>query len=109
MAGIAHEPLLQVFLDVRKVYDSLDRVWHMEILSGYGMGKNTARLIEHNWDNIIFIPKAKRFIGTPFGTGRGVMQVDPASPMLFNIVVEAVVRATLEVVCGPQEARHGMG
>ena len=29
--------------------------------------------------------------------------------MLFNIVVDAVARATLEVVCGPQEARHGMG
>ena len=29
--------------------------------------------------------------------------------MIFNIVVEAVVRAMLEVVCDPQEARHGMG
>ena len=29
--------------------------------------------------------------------------------MIFNIVVDAVVRATLEVVYGPQEAHHGMG
>ena len=29
--------------------------------------------------------------------------------MIFNIVVDTVVRATLEVVCGPQEAWHGMG
>ena len=29
--------------------------------------------------------------------------------MIFNIVVEAVVIETLEVVCGPQEARHGIG
>ena len=29
--------------------------------------------------------------------------------MIFNIVVDAVVRAVLEVVCIPQEAQHGMG
>ena len=29
--------------------------------------------------------------------------------MIFNIMVDAVTRATLEVVYGPQEARHGMG
>ena len=37
------------------------------------------------------------------------MQVDPVSIMIFNIVVDAVVRAVLGVVCGPQEAQHGMG
>ena len=57
----------------------------------------------------MFVPEAKRFLGTPFGTGRGVTQVYPMYPMIFNIVVDAVGRATLEVVCGPQEARHGMG
>ena len=29
--------------------------------------------------------------------------------MIFNIMVEAAVIAKLEVVCSPQEARHGMG
>ena len=29
--------------------------------------------------------------------------------MIFNIVVDAVVRATLEVVYSPQEERHGIG
>ena len=38
LAGIAHEPLFQVFLDVRKAYDSLDRGWCMEIMRGYRMG-----------------------------------------------------------------------
>ena len=28
--------------------------------------------------------------------------------MIFNIVVDAVMRAFLEVVCGPKEAQHGM-
>ena len=29
--------------------------------------------------------------------------------MIFNIVVDMVVRAPLEEVCGPQKAQHGMG
>ena len=29
--------------------------------------------------------------------------------MIFNIVVDAVVQAVLDVVCGPQEAQHGLG
>ena len=44
----------------------------MEILWGYGMGQNMARLISHHWDSLIFVPKAKGFLETAFGTGRGV-------------------------------------
>ena len=73
----------------------------MDILRGYGMGQNTSQLIYHHWDNLHFFPNASRFIGMAFGTGRGVTQGDPAYPMVFNIVVDAVARAVLEVVCGP--------
>ena len=38
LAGIAHEPLFQVFLGVQQAYYSLDRGQCMEILQGYGMG-----------------------------------------------------------------------
>ena len=102
LAGIAHEPLFQVFLDVLKAYDSLDRGRCMEVLRGYKMGQKMARLIVHHWDKLMFIPKVKRLLGTPFVMGRGVTQVYPASPMTINIVVDAVVRETLELVCGPQ-------
>ena len=76
----------------------------MEILQGYGMGQIVVRLIIHHWEYLMFVLKAKRFLGTPFYTGRRVPQGDPASPIIFNIMVNAVARATLEVVCGPQEA-----
>ena len=39
-----------------------------------------AHLTTHHWENFMFIPKVKRFLGTPFGTGRGVTQGDPAPP-----------------------------
>ena len=29
--------------------------------------------------------------------------------MIFNIVVDALVREVLDVVCGTQEAQHGLG
>ena len=74
LVGLVHEPLFQVFLDVRKAYDSLDRGWCIEILRGYMMGNRMARLIAHHWDNLMFVPKLKRFLGTPFRTGRGVAQ-----------------------------------
>ena len=41
--------------------------------------------------------------------GRGLTQVDPASPMIFNIMVDVVVWAVLNVVCGTQEAQHSLG
>ena len=37
-----------------------------------------------------------------------MIQGDPVSPMIFNIVVDAVVRVVLEEVCSLQEAQHGM-
>ena len=33
---------------------------------------------------------------------------NPAYPMIFNIVMDAVVRAVTDVVCGPQEAQNCM-
>ena len=57
----------------------------------------------------MLVPKVNRFLGIPFGTGRRVTQGDPASPMMFNIMVNEVVGALLEVVCAPQDTRHDMG
>ena len=41
--------------------------------------------------------------------GRGIMQGDPESAMIINIVVDVVVKAVLDVVYGPQEAQNGLG
>ena len=73
----------------------------MDILSGYGMRHKTARLIVYHWDSLLFVPKASRFLGMAFSTGIGVTQVEPASPMICNIVVDVVVISVMEVVCGP--------
>ena len=50
-----------------------------------------------------------KFLGKAFWTGRGVTKGDPVFPLIFNIVVDAVVRAVLDVVFGTQEAHRGLG
>ena len=109
LAGLAREPLLQIFLDIRKAYNSLDRGRCLEVLIGYGMGPNLAHLLNSYWDRQRIVPKTGKFLGKDFWTSRGVTQGDPASPIVFNIVVDAVVRAVIDMVCGPQEVQHGLG
>ena len=68
-----------------------------------------ARLPSHHWYNQQFVAKSGRFLWKAFGTGIGVIQGNPASLVIFNIVVDALVRVVLAKVCGSQEAQHGLG
>ena len=67
---IVYEPLLQVFIDVQKDYDSLDRGRCIEIIRGYGMGTNLQRLIQRYWDRQKVVKKSGKYFGRPFSTGR---------------------------------------
>ena len=96
LEGPAHKPLFQVLIYVRNTYNFLDREWCLELRIGYGLGKNLDRLLEKYWRRHRIVPKLGKYLGTVFGAGIGLTQGDPASPMIFNIVVDAVVRAVLE-------------
>ena len=50
-----------------------------------------------------------KFLRKALGKGRGVTHGNPTSSMIFNVVVDAVVSAVLDVVCRPQESHHGLG
>ena len=50
-----------------------------------------AQLLGHYWNKHKIVSKAGKFLERPFGTGCGVMQGDPESPMMYNIVVDMVV------------------
>ena len=47
MVGITHKPLFQVFLDVQKSYESLDRERCLELLRGYGLETNLDRILDN--------------------------------------------------------------
>ena len=98
-----------MFLDVCKAYNSLNRSKFLEKLGGYGLRPNLDRLLTHHCEWQWIVQKAGKSVWKPFGTERGITQGDTTSPMIFNIMVDAVVRAEMEGVCAPQEARHWMG
>ena len=50
LVRFSHEHIFQVFLDVRKAYDSLGRVQCLEILRGYGISPNLDILLTHYWE-----------------------------------------------------------
>ena len=81
----------------------------MEVLRGYGLGPNLDRLLTNHLDQQRIVPKSGKSLRKYFQIGIGVTQGKPVSPMIFNIVVNAVARAVLDVLGGPQEAQHGLG
>ena len=92
MAACKDIPLYQVFLDLTKAYDTLDRGRTIEILKTYGTGPNTIRLLERYWLKNFLVPKQSGFFGAPFQAHRGVTQGDIISPCIFNIVIDAVLQ-----------------
>ena len=66
------------------------------------VGLNLSWMLENYSKRQRKVPKVGKCLGTSFGTGRGVTQEDPAFPTIFNIMVDAVVRAVLEELCIPQ-------
>ena len=111
LAGIAHEPFFQVFLEICNSYDSIDRGRCSEVLRGYYIGLNLAHLCKSYWERQRILQNTGESLSKEFWTGVGgrLMQGYPTSPMIFNIVVDVVVREVLDVVYQPQESKHGLG
>jgi hypothetical protein len=47
LAAVDQVPLYQIYLDLRKAYDALDRERCLEILERYGTGKRIVRLLSN--------------------------------------------------------------
>ena len=67
----------------------------MEILRGHVLCPKTHRPLQRFWDAQAMAKKAGRFCTQPFRMYIGVTQWDPFYPTLFNIIVDAAVRAVL--------------
>jgi hypothetical protein len=85
--------LYQIFIDLAKAYDTLDRGRTIEILAGYGVGKRTLRLLTNFWDSLIVLERQGGYHSSAFTAGRGVTQGDILSPTIFNVVCDAIIRA----------------
>ena len=109
LAHLEQTPLYEIFVDLRKAYDSVDRARCLKILAGYGVGRKVSGLLQHFWASAEYVCKAGGYFGRRrFKTGRGVTQGGPASPRIFNIVVDAVLREWLRHGLGKRAAAEGM-
>ena len=55
------------------------------------------------------VPKVGNYFGDPLCMEREITKGGPVSHTIFNIIVDAVVRAVMLEVCGTQEAHHIFG
>ena len=102
-------PFYEIFIDLRKAFDTVDRDRCLEILQEYGVGPKMLHLIKHFWDHAQLTCRASGYYGKPFKSSRGTTQGGPLSPRIFNIIVDAVVRAWLIQLFGSDDcldARH---
>jgi hypothetical protein len=102
-------PLYEIYVDLKKAYDAIDRGCMMKILKAYGVGPKLLRLQNLFWENAKLICCAGGCYGSPFATKRGVTQGGPLSLVMFNVCVDAVIREWLHQVLGDDAARGGIG
>jgi hypothetical protein len=109
LAWVDQEPLYQIYLDLRKAYDALDRGRCLEILARYDVGPNLICLQKKFWDDAKMVCHAGGNYGLPFEAHCDVTQGGPLSSLMFNVCVDYFIREWLRQVLGEDVARDGVG
>ena len=92
MAVCASTTIYQVYLDLRKAYDSIDRQRVLLILEKYKVGPNLRRYIAKIWEGQKYFLRQAGFYSEAVHVRRGCTQGDTNSPIIFNLIVDAVLR-----------------
>lgn len=80
------------FVDFKKAYDSVDRTTLLQILQEFGLDNKTRAIIQQTLSNTTSKVKFRGEISHAFEIKTGVRQGDGLSPLLFNCVLEKVIR-----------------
>ena len=101
--------LFEVFLDLHKEYDDLDWDRWIEILVAYRVGPRTIRILWTYWDQMTMVSRVGRYFGLPFKEYRRVTEVNPLTPTLINMVMDAVMCYWVKLVAPTNEVMEGLG
>ena len=91
-ASCKSETVYHIYLDLSKSYDSIDRERVVEIMKAYKVGPKIIRYVSLIWDRQEFCLRKAGFYSQTFGVYRGCTQGDTDSPIIFNLIIDAVLR-----------------
>ena len=77
---------------MKKAYDSVDRDRVLLLLEKYKVGPNIRRYIKKIWDGQKYFLRQGGFYSKAVNVKRGCTQGDIDSPIIFNVIVDAVLR-----------------
>jgi hypothetical protein len=82
----------QLFIDVKKAYDSVKREVLYNILLEFGIPKKLVRLIKMCLNETYSKVRLGKLLSDTFSIQNGLKQVYVLSPLLFNFVLEYATR-----------------
>ena len=91
-------PVLLVFLDLKKSYDTIDRRRLLKTLEGYSSGRCMCRLLSVYWVQQEFVTLKNVYQGLHFKATQGTTQGRLILHTLFNLIVENLARNWLAMV-----------
>ncbi len=86
----------------------MDREKTLGILADYGIGPKVLCIIRRFWNYAKLVCRTGGCYGDPFTAYHGVTQGGPLSSLIFNVVVDAVVREWLRRMLDNEAARDGL-
>lgn len=92
MADRVGLPLQTTFIDFRKAYDSCPRSFLWDTLEKYGFGSTTIELIKQCYNDKIHLRLNGKLSKGNFSSERGVRQGCLLSCLLFNLMLDRVIR-----------------
>jgi hypothetical protein len=86
------ESLCVAFLDLQRARCALDGARTLAILEGRGVGPSIQAFLKKTQDGNALASKQAGFCSKPFDVRQGARHGDADSPVIFNVVVDAVIQ-----------------
>jgi hypothetical protein len=96
----SQSPLYLLFVDDQKAFDSVDRRWIWKALEERGLRNKFIKLIQEGYNQFSCRVLHNGQLTTPFETKSVVRQGCLLSPLLFLVVLNKVLRASLDGKAG---------